>query len=339
MNRPIVSVIIPVYNVEPYLRQCINSVLSQTYNRLEIILVDDGSQDNSPLICDEYAAIDNRIVVIHKANGGLSDARNKGLEICTGEYVFFVDSDDYLAPQCIEDLITASTTGALAITGYLLDLTDKGTITEAPQASAEYSSLKDYLKDFHRLFATKFNFAWGKLYSADIIRAHNLTFSKDISLVEDVLFNLNYYRYCKNGFIAIPLNGYYYRQHGNSTLSKKFNDKMFEWNELCYTKVHDFLNEFGCLTDINREHLYRNIVGNYQYGFHLIATNAAMSFSDKVSMIRKYAKTPILKGSLSISPNTRIDYSIFHYLLKYGLIRTYVLLDNIKRRFTHVLKS
>lgn len=95
-NRSLVSVIIPVYKVEPYLRQCVDSVLSQTYTDFEIILVDDGSPDGCPAICDEYAAKDSRVKVIHKENGGLSDARNAGIKVAKGEYIVFVDSDDML---------------------------------------------------------------------------------------------------------------------------------------------------------------------------------------------------------------------------------------------------
>lgn len=100
----LISVIIPVYNVEAYLARCIDSVLAQTYANLEILLVDDGATDTSGAICDEYAARDSRIRVIHKANGGLSDARNAGLEACRGEYVVFIDSDDYISPLHIQNL-------------------------------------------------------------------------------------------------------------------------------------------------------------------------------------------------------------------------------------------
>ena len=91
-----ISVIIPVYNVEKYLKRCLDSVINQTYKNLEIILVDDGSTDNSGKICDEYAKNDKRIIVIHKENGGVSVARNIGLDICTGDYVNFIDSDDWI---------------------------------------------------------------------------------------------------------------------------------------------------------------------------------------------------------------------------------------------------
>lgn len=101
MERELISVIVPVYNVESYFNECINSILEQTYKNLEIILIDDGSTDRSGTMCDEYASLDGRIRVIHKKNGGLSSARNAGLDICMGEYITFVDSDDYVGKKYI----------------------------------------------------------------------------------------------------------------------------------------------------------------------------------------------------------------------------------------------
>lgn len=103
--RDLISVVIPVYNVERYLQRCLNSVVSQTYKNLEIILVDDGSTDLSGKICDEWASKDNRIVVIHKTNGGLSSARNTGLDVAKGRYIAFVDSDDYINPEMYEIMV------------------------------------------------------------------------------------------------------------------------------------------------------------------------------------------------------------------------------------------
>ena len=100
-----ISTIIPVYNVDNYLPKCVDSIINQTYQNLEIILVDDGSLDRCPDICDEYAKKDKRIKVIHKKNGGLSDARNAGLEIAKGEYISFIDSDDYINEHMYEDML------------------------------------------------------------------------------------------------------------------------------------------------------------------------------------------------------------------------------------------
>ncbi|MBO5050061.1 MAG: glycosyltransferase family 2 protein, partial [Oscillospiraceae bacterium] len=104
MTQPLISVIVPCYNVEEYLPRCVESVLNQTYRNLEILLVDDGSPDRCGEICDGYAAVDSRVKVIHKENGGLSDARNVALNVMKGEYVTFVDSDDYVAADYVEYL-------------------------------------------------------------------------------------------------------------------------------------------------------------------------------------------------------------------------------------------
>jgi len=108
VDEILVSVIVPVYNVEMELDRCVQSILAQTYKKLEIILVDDGSPDNCPVICDEYAKSDSRVRVIHKKNGGLSDARNAGLRIATGEYVMYVDSDDYIELDSCERLLAGA---------------------------------------------------------------------------------------------------------------------------------------------------------------------------------------------------------------------------------------
>ena len=110
MDNPLISVIVPVYNVEPYLDRCVQSIVDQTYTNLEIILVDDGSPDNCPALCDAWAEKDSRIKVIHKENGGLSDARNAGMAIAAGEYIAFVDSDDWIEPQMYQCLYEAITT-------------------------------------------------------------------------------------------------------------------------------------------------------------------------------------------------------------------------------------
>ncbi len=112
-DNPLISVVIPVYKVEKYLRECVDSVINQTYKNLDIILVDDGSPDKCPAICDEYAEKDTRVRVIHRKNGGLSAARNSGIDIARGEYITFIDSDDYVSRVYVEQLyFTLKTSGA-----------------------------------------------------------------------------------------------------------------------------------------------------------------------------------------------------------------------------------
>ena len=171
MSCPLISIIVPIYKVEPYLRRCLDSIVNQTYTNLEIILVDDGSPDGCPQICDEYAAKDNRIVVIHKENGGLSDARNAGLDICKGEYISFVDSDDWVTPTYIEYLIKAikDNNAELAVCNYTQ--TKQSYILNIPNTSPpEYeiltstSAVKKLWSKDNVTFVT----SWGKLYKASL---------------------------------------------------------------------------------------------------------------------------------------------------------------------------
>ena len=187
MLCPLVSIIVPVFNVEPYLRRCLDSIVNQTYTNLEIILVDDGSPDNCPAICDEYAARDKRVVVIHKDNGGLSDARNAGLDICNGEYISFVDSDDWVDKRYVEILLEP-----LQIQKYDFII-------------ADYAKTAEMSSDKH-LFCPKGLIhgndaivsaycrqtyppsAWGKLYKRSFIETKKFRFKKKL-LFEDQLWS------------------------------------------------------------------------------------------------------------------------------------------------------
>lgn len=163
MDAPKISVIVPVYKVEPYLRKCLDSIVGQTYRNLEIILVDDGSPDNCGAICDEYAARDERIKVIHQPNGGLSAARNTGLDIATGEYIGFVDSDDWIEPDMYEYLLSGArqTEADIAVCGIFEELPNRQNIRcwhEAETFDTE-SGLKELL-----LRKKYSHSAWDKLY-------------------------------------------------------------------------------------------------------------------------------------------------------------------------------
>ena len=158
---PLVSVIIPIYKVEPYLRQCVESVIAQTYKNLEIILVDDGSPDNCPKICDKYSQTDKRIKVIHKPNGGLSDARNAGIEIAKGDYLSFVDSDDVIHSQMIDTLmrplIKDNTLGMSVCRSLNFENDD--------ELSNKTINLYDFRDFFMKnLWVT----AWGKVYKKEL---------------------------------------------------------------------------------------------------------------------------------------------------------------------------
>lgn len=238
MQNPLVSIIVPIYKVEPYLRRCLDSIVNQTYTNLEIILVDDGSPDGCPQICDEYAAKDKRIVVIHKENGGLSDARNAGLDICKGEYIFFIDSDDWIKTDTIEFLykITQDKKSNIVIGDYI---TTTETGFHQKQSTSKHiieMSLFNLLKCHqpgHSLF-TQAVVAWNKLIKRDI--AQRWTFPKG-SICEDHYVTYKYY-YSAKKVILTNVQTYYYRTRKGSIVSdlakKPIQDKIIQ---------HDYLRK------------------------------------------------------------------------------------------------
>ncbi len=187
-----VSVIIPVYNTKKYLRKCVDSVLAQTYDNLEIILVNDGSTDDSGALCDEIAKGFNNIIVVHKENGGLSDARNAGIAVATGEYTCFLDSDDWMDEDCIEEALNEinSSYADVVVWGYHTDFHDENErVTSSRDViPAQFVSINkiDENMDVDKLIGLC-GYAWNKLYKTEIIK--NIEFAKGISLVEDILFN------------------------------------------------------------------------------------------------------------------------------------------------------
>lgn len=187
MHNPLVSIIVPIYKVEPYLRRCLESIVSQTYANLEIILVDDGSPDACPQICDEYAIKDKRIVVIHKENGGLSDARNAGLDAVTGEFISFVDSDDYVEPNYVFFLLQKMLENPcdFVIADYKQSQEPKETIhcrsaEEIIEGNNKIISM--FCCDLYPVCSV------AKLYKSSFIKKNNLRFEKGL-LFEDQLWS------------------------------------------------------------------------------------------------------------------------------------------------------
>lgn len=162
-----ISIIVPVYNVEKYLRRCIDSILSQTYRDIEVILVDDGSTDSSPAICDEYGEKDSRITVIHKPNGGLSDARNSGINIAKGEYLGFVDSDDYISSEMYEKLLSNAEKHKADIAVCNAELVQEGKSAEFKENDGVrvYDGNATYAMICQRAFTVN---AWNKLYRREL---------------------------------------------------------------------------------------------------------------------------------------------------------------------------
>lgn len=221
-----ISVILPIYNVEKYLNECLDSILKQSYKNLEIILVDDGSTDTSPLICDEYANEDSRIVVIHKSNGGLSDARNCGLELSTGDYVFFVDSDDCLiddnAINCLVEVVNNYHDIDLVIFNSITYYDVSKKIINSKPFDLLKINGKDKMEVLkYLIYSGKYSpSAWAKLIKRKVLIENRIYFEKGL-IAEDIDWCFRLMLYIKSIY-AINDSFYQYRvRKGSISGSKK----------------------------------------------------------------------------------------------------------------------
>lgn len=225
-RNPLISIIVPIYNVEKYLNKCIDSIINQEYKNLEIILVDDGSPDNCGRICDEYKGKDSRIKVIHKKNGGLSSARNAGLDIATGDYIGFVDSDDYIEPSMYSKLLQAMTEEKcpLAICGTTYVFEDGKRIEKTPAGNVLVMNFEEALTEMNQYRYFDMG-AWSKLYSAKLFTGIRFPVGR---LSEDffIMFRI-FDKAQKAVFVSDPV--YNYVQRKNSISRGKKINRDFEY--------------------------------------------------------------------------------------------------------------
>lgn len=220
-----ISIIVPVYKVDKYLNRCVESIVNQTYKDLEIILIDDGSPDSCPVLCDEWAKRDNRIKVIHKQNAGVSAARNAGIEIATGDYIGFVDSDDYIQPQMFEKLLKNITDNKsqLAVCGLFKDeLQIKADNCQCAASDAALAMLFNIID--YPYFE---GYVWNKLYDSEIIKVNNLRFDISLKMSEDTLFNFKYLQYADKVSI-LNSSEYHYVYRAMSVMNNKNLDNDFK---------------------------------------------------------------------------------------------------------------
>ncbi len=268
---PKVSVIIPVYNVEKFLNKCVKSVQNQTLKNLEIILVDDGSPDHCPQMCDELEEKDAKIKVIHKKNGGLASARNEGMKVAAGEYLFFLDSDDWLEENGLEHLCALADRYGVDFVRYRAIRSgwpglpvDAPCMLEEPREMAGGFYDCDRIKKeiYPRLLITpQMTFgpilgAWGALYRHDFLKEHSLSFYEDIRFSEDVLFSANVVR-CANSFYYDDKAGVYHYFYNQNSISKSFRSGRWEacqnlirraYEDFAEDKTYDFSKQLNRLS-------------------------------------------------------------------------------------------
>ena len=244
--QPLITVVVPIFKVEKFLDKCIESIVNQTYKNLEIILIDDGSPDNCPEICDKWSKIDKRIVVIHKINSGVSAARNTGIKNSNGKFITFVDADDYLERDIINKALykIQSTNSQLCQWGYSIIKDNKkikGPDIFYNKSDKEklYASVISYRQNEFEL-GTYFRAVWGKLFYTDLIKDNNILFEDDLYIGEDAIFLLKYLSYI-NDLCVVNLAGYNYRELDSSAVHRYKSDLLSQ-NLLQLKRIEDFLS-------------------------------------------------------------------------------------------------
>ena len=323
-----ISIIVPIYNVAPYLPSCLDSLVNQTYRDLEIICVNDGSTDGSLPILKEYAKKDERIKVINQANQGLSGARNTGIKAAQGEWMMFVDSDDWLDLTACEQLLDAVTQGKdVGFCSYIRE-SSRGShpqyiFDEQPRAydAATIHSLYTRLiaptgtELAHPEKLDSLSTAWGKIYRTSIIQEHRLEFvsTKEIG-TEDLLFNVHYFRWIQSA-VYVPAPLYHYRKNNITSLTKLYKPRLSEqWNVL-FQKIEE------CITPLHRPELEQAL--QYRRALCLIGQGLNLTFSNKGLLEKRKELSTILhaefyRHAIQVLP---LNYFPLHWKIFYGMAK------------------
>lgn len=244
----LVSIIVPVYNVEKYLKRCVESLLSQTLKDIEIILVDDGSTDNCPALCDEFSKIDDRITVVHKHNGGLSSARNAGLKVAKGKYIGFIDSDDTANPTMFEDLVSTIQKEHVdfVMSDYIrIEKNDQHFLKTVNIAGGKYS--KDDIKSIifpNLIMGSNIDYGpllsvWHCLYDSAFLKTHDIKFDEEVRWSEDNIFS-SIVGYYAESFYYLKGKGLYNYFQNPGTITTTY--RKGSWDVYCTMNKH--LKEF-----------------------------------------------------------------------------------------------
>ena len=315
---PKISVILPVYNVEQYIAKSIHSVLNQSYIDFELIVVIDGSKDNSEVIAREFEKTDLRVKVYTKPNGGLSDARNYGLNMATGEFIYFLDSDDWIEPNLLEDNIKILEDKNLdfIVFGFYQDNVDSNeqlieNIPHIPENNEWINSEPIYFTPY---MLNILGYAWNKIYRKGYLDKHQIKFTIGVSLVEDILFNAKVYQYADR--IVFNRQAYvHYIQRPVTTLTKQFHEQSFEWVKLKHEGLQEFLNAWSF--DNKQEILASNLIGGLRYCvLNLFHYKNQFNFNQKIKYIENMLNDEdLISYTQFYNPKTKND-KIYYQLIK-----------------------
>ncbi|MCI6278992.1 MAG: glycosyltransferase [Porphyromonas sp.] len=322
-KRPKISFIVPVYKVEKYLPGCIESIIGQTYSDFEVILIDDGSPDRCGEICDEYAAKDARIKVIHQNNGGLSRARNRGMDEAQGEYLWFVDSDDYITEGCLSNIVHQLEGQDLdmLILSYLLDFEEVGNKELVKnRGGADIITGEDYVKgDYYEAFA------WLKVTRASVFKAHNLRFHEGLQY-EDIQLMPFLMRHVERlAFSNLEDGAYCYRIRPGSITTTTDVDKQKRQIGMCF-EIEETWREAFDLDNPPKGSYDHTVKSRLLKLLHSLLISmvirSGMSLSEKNAVYKELIRRGILlkdiKGTLQLFNNEPTKQLVLYRILAFS---------------------
>ena len=308
MNRPLISVIVPIYKVESYLDRCVKSIVEQTYDHLEIILVDDGSPDNCPVLCDAWAERDRRIKVIHKKNGGLSDARNAGLAAASGGLICFIDSDDWIEPEFLSALYYAmEQTGAEIAECATQYVAENGAVIKTRKAAPEPLDRTEALR---RLVLEDgvYQTVWNKLYRREVIQGIPFAVGK---YNEDEFWTYQVFdRIHKLATVETPL--YNYLQRGTSIIGVGYNIRRLDGLEARFRRM-EYLQKYAALACLTRQQFTLDCMWHLQCVLRCLSGQELQTARETILSFN--ARTPkVAQKDLTLNWKYRIWYVLFRLM-------------------------
>lgn len=302
-----ISIIIPVFNAEKYINRCIKSVVNQSYSELEIIVVNDGSIDNSLFICELLATQDSRIKVVSQDNGGVSKARNTGLRLAKGEYVMFLDSDDYMLPDMCKTMLDVlySKQADCVICGIQ---EPEGGLW-CPQKNIDYSTLADFKREFiYQLNTELLSPCWNKIFKRQLI-TH--LFDEKISFGEDLIFDLEYLNNCTRfSFITTPLV-YHEKQVAGSLVTKTGLRRLMD-----IEKIHKIIMQFAGEENISQD-LHKKYIRDLTVYIRFLFLDKRITFSDKKRILKEWIQGAYLNCMSVVNIKTCLSNRLLLFFLKY----------------------
>lgn len=350
MQKEKISIVVPIYNVEKFIHQCLDSIVGQTYQNLEIILVDDGSPDGCGIICDEYAKKDRRVIVVHQENQGVSVARNVGIEMATGEWIMFVDPDDWLELDCCEKVMECVARKPWDIVYFQRRANNEAGIPvwEYPKIGSfqlDHEKIKKMQEDCMTGHRCSLGFdapsPWGKLYCLQTLKKNNCRFPVGLKRRQDLIFHF-YFQDCIEQAFFLDYVGYNYRFNANS-VCRRYNVEMLDILLMFLREMEIFIQK-----NHDNDELYLKFLGNQTINilgdvnvamfFH---STGRMDYSEYCKYMERYynndvVKRYIVKCSLSDFKTIRekVTYLLIrdrHVFLYYVIASTYQYIRRYKK--------